>query len=126
LIKETNKLKIYLGGSADEIEYRKEVHQKYENQFRIIDPLKETPHDLGRNLIVEMDKRLILESDIFVAFIKKFTCGTIMEILFAYENNIPIYVINSNSIFLQDIWLSYHTNIFFNNINECFEYIREK
>lgn len=121
----TKKIKVYIGGSADEINYRKEVHNKYKDYFRLLDPLKETPRDLSQKFIVEMDKLLILECDILVAYIKKFSCGTIMEILFAYIHNIPIYIITQDEKFMDDIWLSYHTDIFFKSIEKCFDFLKE-
>jgi len=113
-----NKIKIYIAGTTTEIEYRKHVKQKYKNIFELHDPMEEVnQHDL--NLVVK-DKELILNCDILVAIVKKFTCGTIMEIEYAYENKIPVYVITKEKL-MNDKWLSFHTYKFFQTISTCFD-----
>jgi hypothetical protein len=39
-------------------------------------------------------------------------------------NHIPIYVINPNEKFKNDIWLKYHVQKMFKTIDSCFEHIR--
>lgn len=76
--------------------------------------------------VVEKDKQLIIDSDIVVAYIHSPSWGTPMEIIYAYENGIPVYVINSNRDHTENFWVKYHTTKFFDNINDCFDYILQK
>ncbi len=116
-------LKIYLSGGANEFDYRKSVKLAYGKYLNLFDPIeinKQTDPDL-----VNKDKKAINDCDILVAYIRQFTCGTLMEIQYAYnlkKRNIPIYVITSDR-FIKDIWLSHHTNRFFSSIRSCFEFI---
>ena len=134
-------LKIYLAGNVYETEYRKYVHETYYDTLNIFDPLQKieagiinidfskvfdktllfTNEEITK--IVECDKNAIIQCDILVAYIKKPSFGTIMEILHSYNNQIPVYVINPGGIFVNDIWLKYHTMRFFETIDECFNHI---
>ncbi len=126
-------LTIYLAGHSKETYYRTYVKKKYAN-FNIIDPMGIHVFELDKilgdnevhNFIVRRDQKLILQSDILVAYIKVgSTFGTTMEIAFAKSNNIHTYVIDPDK-FREDPWLKYHTDIFFNDIDECFKYILGK
>lgn len=129
----TPQLTIYLAGHSKETYYRAYVKKKYA-RLNLIDPMEIHVFDLdnlvGKNnvhtFIVRRDQKLILESDILVAYIKVgSTFGTTMEIAFAKSNNIPVYVIDTNRS-REDIWLKYHTDKFFDEIDDCFEYILGK
>lgn len=128
-------LKVYLAGSIWETCYREYVTKTYGDKLILIDPLKEngvTVNSAEKIVdrskegweIVELDKELIDNSDIFVAYIKEWTAGTLMEVMYAYQRQKPIYIIvNPEEVLHHDIWLSYHTTEFFFNIDECFDYI---
>jgi nucleoside 2-deoxyribosyltransferase len=120
-------ISIYLAGHVGETEYRRYVNEKYCNMFKINDPLQliEIRPNITRDEIVREDKSLIFESYILVAYIQKPTFGTIMEVIYAFEHDIPVYVINPGYTFKNDIWLSYHTKKFFNDIDSCFSFINE-
>lgn len=115
-------LKIYLSGAYDENEYRRGVKEVYGKLLNLYDPIesvdKEDPN------LVDIDKKAIEDSDIFVAFIRKITFGTTMEIQYAYNlpKKIPIYVITSDR-YVNDIWLKHHTSRFFPSIRKCFDFI---
>lgn len=115
-------LKVYLSGAADEFEYRKGVKAVYGKYLNLYDPIEAVKPDNPD--IVNIDKNAIETSDIFVAFIRKLSVGTIMEIQFAFnlEKNIPIYVITSDK-FVEDLWLKHHTSRFFPSIRSCFDFI---
>lgn len=130
-----NKLTVYLAGYSEELEYRKIVKDKYGNDLILIDPMQlemenNIKEDLGYNnyiFIIRKDQKLILESDILVAYINiGSTFGTTMEICFAKNNNIKVYVIDPYNKFRYDVWLKYHTDKFFDSIEECFDYITVK
>lgn len=128
------KIKVYLAGHTEETVYRAQA-LKYYTQVYIFDPLTEIEegiigiedHDEFTNeqieKIVNEDKHAITECDILVAYITKFTCGTCMEILHAWNHTIPILVINPSYTLKNDVWLKYHTSKFFDNVDECFKFI---
>lgn len=135
---------IYLAGYTGEFSYREYCLTKYSEKFTLIDPISQNDivvaadHGIDlrhvtsnglkvcnevRDFIVEEDKRLIQLSDYLIAYVEIKTFGTIMEIVYAYENDIPVYIINPSMEFENDIWLSYHTEKIFNNIDDCFEHL---
>jgi hypothetical protein len=120
-------ISIYLAGHVSETEYRKYVHEKYCNLFKINDPLQliKRRSNITGDEIVREDKRLIFNSNILVAYIQKPTFGTIMEVIYAFELGITVYVINPGYTFKDDIWLLYHTSKFFEDIDSCFSFINE-
>jgi len=128
------KLCVYLSGWSQEIEYRKTVKEKYSDKLRLIDPMTITPigvcKEVGENCdyvyIVQRDKKLILKSDILVAYIERLSFGTIMEIMFSFDHGIPVYVICDNNQFLNDPWLLFHSTKQFRRIEDCFDFIASK
>ena len=128
-------LKVYLSGCSDEKGYRKYVIDKYGKVLDLLDPMTLTwdqvNSDIGKNsranYIVIRDKKLILESNIVVAYIKVgSTFGTTMEIIYAYSNGIPIYLIDETKKFRENPWVVFHSSKVFDSIDECFEHILEK
>ncbi len=123
---------VYLAGSAQEISYRDYVIKKYGRQIIAFDPLREIEKNIDRSnssfkeIIVNKDKdKIANDTHILVAYVKKSTFGTTMEILGAYDNNIPVFCIipDDDGTLKNDIWLSHHTTKFFNTIDECFKFI---
>lgn len=129
-----NKLTVYLAGYSKEVYYRELVKSKYGKSLNLINPMEILESDLNEEIgvnkhifIVRRDQKLILQSDIFVAFISIGpTFGTSMEICFSKQNNIPVYVIEPNKTYRYDSWLKYYTTIFFDNIEQCFDFITSK
>ncbi len=125
IIKKT-KVSIYVAGCIDEVEYRNEVDE-YKNQFILLDPLKIVNQKDDYKYIVETDKELIqYSSEILIAYIRKYTCGTIMEIKHAFDVGIPVFVITDDKKFINDKWLKYHTTKFFNTTKSCLKYIEDQ
>jgi nucleoside 2-deoxyribosyltransferase len=129
-------IKVYLAGRAFETSYRKYVKKTYGDKLFLIDPMIENGVFVDtKNMkiqhngttvesIVETDKHLIRNSDILVAYINQYTSGTSMEILYAYQKNIPVYlIVTLGKDFENDIWLSYHSNKIFYDIDSCFDSI---
>jgi nucleoside 2-deoxyribosyltransferase len=133
---------VYVAGSVYEAEYRKTVARKYSRELNLFDPLKEietgvlgvdlsTIDDLKnidfteqeKTKIVEMDKAAVAAADIVTAYMTRYSAGTIMEILVAWNNQVPVYVIDPEWKFVNDIWIGYHTTKFFKTIDECYQYI---
>lgn len=128
------KLCVYLAGWSQELEYRKIVKDYYGDKLDLIDPMEiawsEVSEKIGENCnyvyLVQRDKKLILQSDILVAYIKRLSFGTIMEIIFAFDHGIPVYVICDNDQFLNDPWLLFHSTKQFRKIEDCFDFILSK
>lgn len=129
-------LRIYLAGHTEETDYRDYVHEHYANGLEIFDPMKEVEAEIReasyqrpltkdeKKTIVEGDKHAIAHiCDLLVAYITKFTCGTIMEVEYAWDCQVPVYIIDPTGKLKDDVWLSYHTTRFFKSIDECFEFI---
>jgi nucleoside 2-deoxyribosyltransferase len=128
-------VKVYLAGSIWETDYRAYTTKTYGDKLHLLDPIKENGvtvdaenvtvvRDREGFEIVELDKEMIRNCDIFVAFIKEWTAGTLMEVMYAYERMCPIYIITDPTDVLHlDIWLTYHTTQNFDNIDECFNHI---
>jgi len=119
---------LYLAGGKRETAYRATVHDMHDRDpyFTILDPFNNPTRPIEYKKIVEDDKGMILASDVVVAYVQMFTAGTMMEIEFAYSNNIPVYVITDNSAISDDIWVKYHTTLFFSSIGNCFAYMRNE
>ncbi|MCK5614684.1 nucleoside 2-deoxyribosyltransferase [Candidatus Pacearchaeota archaeon] len=138
------KFKIYLAGSVTETEYRKQTLEHYSDDFNLFEPLREVEEKLMgfssgdiierkveitneiRKTIVEEDKKAILTCDIVVAYMNKSTGGTTMEVCYAHDHNKPVYIINPEQNLVNDIWLVYHSEKFFSNIDECFEFLKSE
>jgi len=140
------KKKIYLAGCCFAYDYRAKCKALYGEFFDLIDPIGKEENLLSReglekedlevyngrmifpygvrDHIVSMDKDMILDADYVVAFINEPTFGTIMEVSFAYENNIPVFVVNENDMYSRDVWLSVHADNVFKSLKDCFLYIK--
>lgn len=142
---ETKKLpRVYLAGCVIEDDYRDYVADEYGELLDIFDPMKEIDNKITNithvkymektekldddviSKIVEEDKLALLKSDVFVAYMERYSAGTIMEILSAWDNDIPVLIIDSKKTFRNDVWISYHTTKFFDDVDECFDFILEE
>jgi nucleoside 2-deoxyribosyltransferase len=129
------KLTIYLAGHTEEKNYRNIAITNYGNKINFLNPMTithlEVLDEIGYNeyetYIVRRDKKMILESDILVAYLdyNSPSWGTTMEIIYAAENDIPVYVIDSTPFMknYNNPWVKFHTKKAFSNIETCFEYI---
>ena len=129
-------MKVYLSGSVREEKYRDYVIEKYSDVLRIFDPMrsideklidkavnKERLNDHEISRIVLFDKAAIKKCDILVAYMEIYSAGTIMEILYTYEHDIPVIIIDPLKNMREDIWIRYHSLKFLDSIDECFDYI---
>ena len=119
------KLKIYLAGHVFENEYREYCMYNYGEEYELFDPITMIPEDQNYITIVEDDKVAIRKSDILIAWIQKATFGTGMEIPYAYNLGMPVFIINPNGAWMNDTWLKYHSMKMFKSVDECFSYIKE-
>jgi len=72
------------------------------------------------NEIVEKDKLDIMECDVLLVNYDKPSVGTSMEILFAWEQHIPVIVVSKKDVKLSP-WLIYHSNTIVNTFEEAFK-----
>lgn len=129
------KLRVYLGGYSKELEYRKYAKENYGHLVDFVDPM-ETPfteirETIGENCwkdyLVRRDKKMILSCDILVAYVVVGpTWGTTMEMMFAYMNGIPVYMIDPTKKFRHDGWVEPHIKMGFNSTDEFCKYIISK
>ena len=115
-------MRIYLAGWTKETFYRFYCHKNFSecNGLQIIDPLKfadQTNPDL-----VLLDKQLMDSCDVLVAYISRASFGTVQEILYCYERDIPVFIITPKK-HQKNPWLKHHTTKFFNYIDDCFDYL---
>ena len=75
--------------------------------------------------IVENDKNDILKSSSILVYYDKPSVGTSMEILFAFERNIPVYLVNKSDKPLSP-WLIYHSTKIFVLLEDACDYITGK
>ena len=73
--------------------------------------------------IVELDKLDILQCDYVLVNFDKPSVGTAMEILFAWMNHIPVFVVRKDGTIVSP-WLRYHTTQFFSSFESAVEEIR--
>lgn len=121
--KKIKRLAIYLSGSTTETHYRRIFKNYYSLNVKIqlLDPLNFQSDNYKE--IVQNDIDLINECDFVVSYIQKLTAGTLMEVVYAYLNKKPIYVITDKENIKNDIWIKYHTKKFFNSIESCIKFI---
>ncbi|MFH0987233.1 MAG: nucleoside 2-deoxyribosyltransferase [Candidatus Micrarchaeota archaeon] len=70
--------------------------------------------------VVEVEKEQIKNSDAFVSVVKEPTPGTMMEIVFAYENGVPVYLLMSGAHdrIKESPWIKYHAKEIFESEQE--------
>jgi hypothetical protein len=112
------KWRIYLAGFTLEKEYRRIVHEKYGSDFDIVDPMLSTP--IGYKKIPSTDKFLIMTCPILVAYTMIASWGTAMEIVFAYDRNKLVFIIDPTEQIRKDKWVHFHCHRFFDSIDDCF------
>jgi len=140
-ISKIEKPRVYLAACVKEDVYRNYVHNHYDDVLDIFDPMKEIDDKItnithvkymekSKKLddsliikIVEEDKVAISDSDILVTYMDVYSAGTIMEILHAFNSDIPVLIIDPSKKFRNDVWISYHTDQFFDTVEKCFDYI---
>ena len=132
------KTRVYLAGYSKDLEYRKIVKEKYGNHEKIelVDPMVITWPEVKENVpefvdyiwLIRRDKKLIETCDILVAKIEylpmgEIMIGTLMEVMYAFEKGIPVFLISSAAYIRNNAWLKFHYEDVFDTIEECFDYI---
>lgn len=125
LLSEMKMFKVYLAGHYLEKEYRRYVVKKYSSYFKLILPI-DIDYKKYSKLVVVHDKRQIRKCDMVVVFLRKPTFGTIMEIMYAYTKRKPVYFVNPNQKYINDVWVKYHVKESFLSLDECFQFLIEK
>ncbi len=131
------KLRVYLSGWSQELEYRKIAERYCKDCVDLVNPMDitwtEVNRDIGQNcaaeFIVRRDKMQIDSCHILVAYIRVGpTWGTTMEMQYAYMKGIPVFMIDPTPGFShwKDAWCRAHVAKVFSSIEECFDFIMNK
>lgn len=94
----------------------RDIIKQHLSSYKFIEPIFSKNPSVD---VVEEDKKNIRDSDILLAYIIKKTCGTSMEILYAYEQGKDVYVIDRDGIVKNDPWIIGHTHDIFKNFVDC-------
>ena len=130
---------LYVAAYTYNLKFREQIHNQLCN-FKLKDPVydfykaKGVPESqikwdkipLEPDYIIRCDKKDLLECANFVAFIDRYSAGTCMEILYAFEHQIPVYIIDPSFSYRKDIWIFAHTNEFFNSIDNFVGFFKYK
>jgi hypothetical protein len=131
------KLRVYLAGWSQELEYREIVKKYCKDCLDLVNPMDitwpEVNMDVGENCafyyIVRRDKMLIETCHVLVAYVRVGpTWGTTMEIIYAHDHGIPVFVIDPTPGFkyASDAWCRFHTTKLFSSIEDCFDFLMNK
>lgn len=92
-------------------------------QFTWVDPMKRDYRGVETvkyREVVDLDKRDILGCDVIIVMFAKPSVGTSMEVLFAWENGIPVILIDQSNGPLSP-WLMYHSTSIVKSLEEAME-----
>lgn len=121
---ENKKITIYLAGP---------IHGKTDEECRnwrelvkrlwvgeTLDPMRRDARGMEADAetirtVVEQDKLDIMNCDAVLVYFVEPTVGTSMEILFAWEQHVPVFIIDA-SMKPRSLWLSYHATGITNDI----------
>jgi nucleoside 2-deoxyribosyltransferase len=88
-------------------DWREKLEKDYGTQCEFIDPTGHIMQDEDDpTAIVEMDKEAIRSCDFVLAHTWKISSGTSMEILYAFNETIPVYVVSDKR---ESGWVHYHS-----------------
>ena len=130
--------KVYLSGSIDNLTFEEALDwrekasyilSKYGivtfNPLRGMDPDK--PRSLEPSEAVTRDKRDIRSSDVLLVNLTHHVCykGTMMEILYAWEHEIPVVIFYGDAKENLGYWVEYHATKVVKTMDQAIEYIAE-
>ena len=72
--------------------------------------------------IVNYDKSIIKQCDLLIANITRLSAGTSMEILYAWERDIPVLLIANKEI--NNPWLIFHSSFIVKDLKEAVDVIK--
>lgn len=106
------KVRVYLAGYSFESEYRRDAKKNFGDKFDLVDPFTDNPAEGEADYkgIVEGDKELIWGCDCILAYINTISWGTAMEIIYAWENDIPVFIACINKAHANHHWVKYHAD----------------
>lgn len=90
-----------------------------------LDPTTRDPKPVGPAAIVEADKNDIDRSDVVIVNPWKPTSGTAMEVLYAWERDIPVWTIDPYPDYLSP-WIVHHSDRVFSSLSDVSDAIREE
>jgi len=129
--KERKKIVIYLAGPMHNCNNSQmnNWRQKAKNYFKdydyvkFLDPVEK--EEINMKGAVEGDKEMIKKSTVVIANCWKFSVGTMMEIIYAWENGIPVYVISKKKGIRENWWMIYHSKLVMKEAWRVFSYVRQ-
>jgi nucleoside 2-deoxyribosyltransferase len=99
------------------------MNRLFPDMYTIYDP---DPKNGSGEEVVGIDKKIIESCDFLVAYIKKPSFGTAMEIKHAFDRqNITVFLIDPEGVNLENPWLTYHSHRMFTSIQSCADMINE-
>jgi nucleoside 2-deoxyribosyltransferase len=99
-------------GSYWKTDFKNDIQKFYipSTTFTFLDPNPQI-NNTNKSTVVPIDKQLISQCNILVAYIEEVTFGTTMEIFYAHSfANKLVLVIDKWNKFSEDIWLKYHSH----------------
>lgn len=129
-------MKIYLSGPIDNCtdgetkDWRNFFKAQYPHvtwfdPLDISENLKNTVPEKDFNIIIPLEKNMILESDVMIVYPWKPSSGTAMEVMYAFMNFIPVVAIKNPSEYLSP-WIEYHCDGVFDSFKDAMEYIEQQ
>jgi len=125
-------MKIYLAGGifnrsdAGAKDWREKAKSSLHHEC--LDPMRRDYRGcehLNYQFIVEQDKREIDECDALLVHFSHPSVGTSMEILYAWERQKKVYLVNASDKPLSP-WLLYHSHVVFNNLDKTIEVLNNE
>jgi len=106
----------------------KEKVEKAINQRKVTDSAWRDEVDLAREYlrrrIINPDIELLEQSDGIIAFIPRYSMGTSSELFYAYEHNMPVYVMTTMPKEKWSGWLVGLSTLIFTNWNDLIRFLK--
>lgn len=116
-------MKIYLAGPMPtQNNWRNKIKKKMSDMI-FFDP-DDFENQASDSTVVNYDKAVIKKSDFMIANITRLSAGTSMEILFAFDNNIPVMIICEDFDLLNP-WHRHHASFICENIDQGIKKIKK-
>ena len=113
-------MKVYLAGPIPtQKKWREKITQSLKelNHEIIVFNPENFENTYSPATIVNYDKSIIKKCDLLIANITRLSAGTSMEILYAWERDIPVLLIANKEI--KNPWLIHHSSFIVKNLEEA-------
>lgn len=100
------------------------VRKNFDGIIETVDPWElykeQKPSD---DTVPFTNKQWLDNCQIYIGYIFNPSFGTLGELYYAESKPMPVYIINPNRVWTNDIWLKYQATKIFEDIDECFRFI---